>query len=59
MICVRRNPMDTCLGNFRQLFPLASPYYDYSLDIGDIGRYSPDPAIKHRLLVLEGALSEE
>jgi len=39
MICVRRNPMDTCLGNFRQLFPLASPYYDYSLDIGDIGRY--------------------
>jgi len=26
---------------------------------GDIGRYSPDPAIKHRLLVLEGALSEE
>lgn len=39
MICVRRNPMDTCLGNFRQLFALASPYYDYSLDILDTGRY--------------------
>lgn len=39
MICVRRNPMDTCLGNFRQLFATASPYYDYSLDILDIGRY--------------------
>ena len=39
MICVRRNPMDTCLGNFRQLFALGSPYYDYSLDILDIGRY--------------------
>jgi len=39
MICVRRNPMDTCLGNFRQLFALGSPYYDYSLDILDTGRY--------------------
>jgi tetratricopeptide (TPR) repeat protein len=39
MICVRRDPMDTCLGNFRQLFPQMSSYYDYSLDILDIGRY--------------------
>lgn len=39
MICVRRNPMDTCLGNFRQLFALESPYYDYSLDILDTGRF--------------------
>lgn len=39
MICVRRDPMDTCLGNFRQLFALMSPYYDYSLDILDTGRY--------------------
>jgi tetratricopeptide (TPR) repeat protein len=39
MVCVRRNPMDTCLGNFRQLFALGSPYYDYSLDILDTGRY--------------------
>jgi hypothetical protein len=39
MICVRRNPMDTCLGNFRQLFALGSSYYDYSLDILDTGHY--------------------
>lgn len=39
MICVRRNPMDTCLGNFRQLFAMNSSYYDYSLDILDTGRY--------------------
>jgi Flp pilus assembly protein TadD len=39
MICVRRGPMDTCLGNFRQLFARESSYYDYSLDILDIGRY--------------------
>jgi tetratricopeptide (TPR) repeat protein len=39
MICVRRDPMDTCLGNFRQLFAQQSSYYDYSLDILDIGRY--------------------
>ena len=39
MICVRRNPMDTCLGNFRQLFAKMSSYYDYSLDILDTGRY--------------------
>ena len=39
MICVRRGPMDTCLGNFRQLFAKAYPYFDYSLDILDTGRY--------------------
>ncbi len=36
---LRRDPMDTCLGNFRQLFALSSPYYDYSFDLLDIGRY--------------------
>ena len=39
IICVRRNPMDTCLGNFRQLFAQTSPYYDYSFDLQDTGRY--------------------
>ena len=39
MVCVRRDPMDTCLGNFRQLFAQMSSYYDYSLDMLDIGRY--------------------
>ena len=39
MICLRRDPMDTCLSNFRQLFALSSPYYDYSFDLLDTGRY--------------------
>ena len=36
LVCLRRNPMDTCLGNFRQLFAQTSPYYDYSFDIMDL-----------------------
>lgn len=39
IICMRRNPMDTCLSNFRQLFAQTSPFYDYSFDILDTGRY--------------------
>lgn len=39
LVLVRRNPMDTCLGNFRQLFSLAAPNYDYSFDLLDTGRY--------------------
>lgn len=39
IICLRRDPMDTCIGNFRQLFALESPFYDYSFDILDTGRY--------------------
>lgn len=39
IICLRRNPLDTCLGNFRQLFALSSPYYEYSYDLLETGRY--------------------
>jgi tetratricopeptide (TPR) repeat protein len=39
MVCLRRHPMDTCLGNFRQLFAEKLPYYDYSFDLLDGGRY--------------------
>lgn len=39
IIGVRRNPMDTCLSNFRQLFSLASPYHGYSFDLIETGRY--------------------
>jgi tetratricopeptide (TPR) repeat protein len=39
IICLRRDPMDTCLSNFRQLFAPASPYHDYSYDLLDTGRY--------------------
>lgn len=39
IVCLRRHPMDTCLGNFRQLFMLGSDFCDYSFDLLDIGRY--------------------
>ncbi|MFZ0869767.1 MAG: sulfotransferase [Rhodanobacter sp.] len=39
IICLRRDPMDTCLSNFRQLFPPKSPYFDYSFNLLDTGRY--------------------
>lgn len=39
IICLRRNPMDTCLSNFRQLFAQGNPFYDYSFNLLDTGRY--------------------
>ncbi len=39
LICLRRDPMDSCFSNFRQLFALNSPNYDYSYDLLDTGRY--------------------
>lgn len=39
LICVRRNPMDTCLSNFRQLFSPESAYHRYSYDLLDTGKY--------------------
>lgn len=39
ILCLRRDPLDTCLSNFRHLFQMESGYYDYSLDLLDTGRY--------------------
>lgn len=39
IILLRRDPMDTCLSNFRQLFSQTSTVYDYSFDLLDTGRY--------------------
>lgn len=39
VICVRRNPLDTCLSNYRQLFATSFSYYNYSYDLLDTGRY--------------------
>jgi tetratricopeptide (TPR) repeat protein len=36
IVCLRRNPMDTVLSNFRNLFATTSRYYDYSYDLLDI-----------------------
>jgi tetratricopeptide (TPR) repeat protein len=39
ILCLRRHPLDTCLGNFRHLFEQQSSYYDYAFDLLDTGRY--------------------
>jgi hypothetical protein len=39
IVCLRRNPMDTVLANFRNLFAIGSRYYDYSYDLLDIAAY--------------------
>jgi tetratricopeptide (TPR) repeat protein len=40
IVCVRRNPMDTCLSNYRVLFsPEKAIYYRYSFDLLETGRY--------------------
>ena len=39
IVCLRRERLDTCVANFRQLLALDSPFFDYSFDLLDIGRY--------------------
>ncbi|BEU99597.1 tetratricopeptide repeat-containing sulfotransferase family protein [Novosphingobium olei] len=39
IVCLRRNPMDTVLSNFRNLFAISSRYYDYSYDLLDTAAY--------------------
>lgn len=60
IVCLRRNPMDTCLSNFRQLFAQTSPYYDYSFDLLDTGRYYVlfDRLMAHWRRVLPGRIME-
>lgn len=60
IICLRRHPLDTCLGNFRQLFALSSPFYDYSFDLMDTGRYYLmfERLMRHWQQVLPGRILE-
>lgn len=39
IVCLRREPLDACLANFRQLFAIDWSYYDYAWDLLDTGRY--------------------
>ena len=39
VICLRRNPMDTILSNYRQLFALNFSYYNYHYDLADTARF--------------------
>ncbi|MGD8810312.1 MAG: sulfotransferase [Gammaproteobacteria bacterium] len=39
IICLRRNAMDSCLSNYRQLFRLDHPYYSYAYSLDDVADY--------------------
>ena len=39
VIALRRDPMDSCLSNFRQLFATGFSYYNYSLDLDATATY--------------------
>lgn len=60
IVCLRRDPMDTCLSNFRQLFAVQSPQYGYSFNLLDTGRYFSlfDQLIAHWQRVLPGRVLE-
>jgi len=60
MICLRRNAADTCIANFRQLFALNSPNYNYSFDLLDTGRYWLlfDKLMRHFQQVMPGRILE-
>lgn len=54
VVILRRDPADSCLSNFRQLFSTGFSYYNYSLSIDDTARYynAFDRLIAHWLKVL-------
>ena len=60
LICLRRDPMDTCLSNYRQLFATNFPYYNYNLDLLDCGRYylGFDRLMAHWQQVVPGSVHE-
>lgn len=59
-ICLRRDPMDTCLSNYRQLFALNFKHYRYNYELLDCGRYyiQFDQLMSHWREVMPGAIYE-
>ena len=60
IICLRRDPMDVCLSNYRQLFATNFRYYFYNLNILDCGRYyiEFDHLMQYWQTVMPGAVYE-
>ena len=54
IVILRRDPIDSCLSNFRQLFSTGFSYYNYSLSIEDTAKYynAFDELIGHWLKTL-------
>lgn len=60
IICLRRDPMDTCLSNYRQLFAVNFKHYHYNYNLLDCGRYyiEFDRLIRHWQDVTPGSVHE-
>tara|TARA_R110002124_G_scaffold28307_3_gene100078 strand:- start:1125 stop:2747 length:1623 start_codon:yes stop_codon:yes gene_type:complete len=60
LVCLRRDPMDTCLSNFRQLFAVDFRPYHYNYNLLDCGRYFIlfDQLMRHWSEVMPGAVHE-
>lgn len=60
LICLRRDPLDTCLSNYRQLFATGFQHYHYAYDLQDCGRYylAFDRLMQHWRQVLPGGVYE-
>ena len=60
IICLRRNPLDSCLSNFREPFAETSLFHGYSFDLLDTGRYYVlfDRLMAHWKHVLPGRVLE-
>ena len=60
LVCLRRDPMDTCLSNYRQMFAVNFKHYHYNYDLLDCGRYyiQFDQLMHHWRDVMPGAVHE-
>ncbi|MEO8464249.1 MAG: sulfotransferase [Gammaproteobacteria bacterium] len=60
IVCLRRQPLDSCLSLYRQLFAVAFSSYNFTYDLGDIGRYYVlfDRLLAHWQRVLPGKVLE-
>lgn len=57
MVCLRRHPMDVCLGNYRQLFGTRFSYYNYAFDLEHTAHYVVQ--FERYLRALRAALPED
>ncbi len=60
LVCLRRDPMDTCLSNYRQLFSVDFKHYHYNYSLLDCGRYFIlfDKLMRHWREAMPGAIHE-
>ena len=60
IVCLRRQPLDSCLSLYRQLLAVVFSYYNFTYDLRDIGRYYVlfDRLLAHWRQVLPGKVLE-